>query len=148
MKMQIFGVVLLILLVLTASLHADSPAVNNVEKAGKGAISIPCTVKCANWWKCRILGLFFRKCTKPAGCNCSQFAWEGWIFSRTEMIFSIVLFPLNKYLIFYLLRLSYEIDRTCSILSSGNSYFRMNRNWSKKSDENNRFAILDILITE
>ena len=76
-KMQLFGVVLVILLVLTVNLHADSPDPQNVEKAGKGAISWPCTAKCANWWKCRILGFFFRKCSKPAGCDCSQFAWEG-----------------------------------------------------------------------
>lgn len=86
MKMQLLGVVLVVLLVLVGNLRADSSDEGDeiLERVSRGAISWPCTVKCGNWWKCRITGFFFRKCKKPAGCDCSQFAWEGQILRKHE----------------------------------------------------------------
>ncbi|CAF3399108.1 unnamed protein product [Rotaria sp. Silwood1] len=74
-KIQIFDLVVLILIV---SLHANATDDNNGNyiKAAKGEINWQCTAKCTLWWKCRILGFFLRKCNKPAGCDCSKFAWE------------------------------------------------------------------------
>lgn len=74
--MQLLAVVLLIALVLATELHAQSTDSTDVEKDGKAEISWPCTAKCAAWWKCRLFGFFLRKCPKPAGCDCSKFAWE------------------------------------------------------------------------
>ena len=76
-KIQIFGIILLIVVVLIADLHAETTDNTSNLKNGRADISWPCTAKCAAWWKCRNIRLLLKKCSKPAGCNCSQFAWEG-----------------------------------------------------------------------
>ena len=90
-KMQSFVVVLLVASVLIASLHAnpmDTETDTNTDtdtemdtetnvRVARASIDPMCTVGCTKWWVCRVKGLFFRKCNKPAGCRCSEFAWVG-----------------------------------------------------------------------
>jgi hypothetical protein len=75
-KIQVFGIILLIVLILTIDLHAQSTNNTGNLRTSKTDISWTCTSKCTGWWACRIFGLFFVTCTKPAGCDCSKFAWE------------------------------------------------------------------------
>jgi hypothetical protein len=75
-KIQIFGIILLIVLILTIDLHAESTNNTSTLKSAKTDINWTCTSKCTGWWTCRIFGWFFVKCTQPAGCDCSKFAWE------------------------------------------------------------------------
>ena len=75
-KIQVFGILLLIALIFTMGLHAQSTNDTSNLKLAKADISWSCTAKCASWWKCRIFSFFLSKCSKPGGCDCSRFAWE------------------------------------------------------------------------
>ena len=68
--------VMLMGLVLTGHLHANSTDNDGYVRTAKGVIDWQCTAKCAVWWRCRLSGFFLRKCDRPAGCDCSRFAWE------------------------------------------------------------------------
>ena len=54
----------------------DSSDSNQLERFMRGGIDVACTANCAKWWQCRINGFFIKRCNKPPGCNCSEFAWE------------------------------------------------------------------------
>ena len=56
----------------------DDDATNSdeVQRFMRGDIDPVCTAKCYQWWRCRIGGLFTKKCDEPSGCDCSKFAWE------------------------------------------------------------------------
>ena len=82
---NVFILFLLLALIMVHTLHtaavepptAEDDSVNDLlVRNAKGGIDLACTAKCFEWWKCRISCLFFCKCDKPSGCDCSQFAWE------------------------------------------------------------------------
>lgn len=56
----------------------DDAAANSdeVQRLMRGDIDPVCTAQCYQWWRCRITGLFTKKCQEPEGCDCSKFAWE------------------------------------------------------------------------
>lgn len=54
----------------------DSSDNYQLERFMRGGIDVACTADCAKWWQCRITGFFIKKCNKPSGCDCSEFAWE------------------------------------------------------------------------
>ena len=84
MKMQVYFVLLFIALVFIVGFHAKPMKFNAEDDSNdemgnvkRGAIDPACTLSCTQWWWCRASGWFLKKCDKPAGCVCDQFAWEN-----------------------------------------------------------------------
>ena len=82
MQLRFIAALLLVALLmcqgyLAASVREVDSDSDELHQSARGGIDLPCTVDCAKWWRCRIMGFFIKRCTKPAGCNCSEFVWEG-----------------------------------------------------------------------
>jgi len=82
---QRFLILLFIVIIMVHTIHSaavevteepDDSSNDYLARNAKGGVDLACTAKCFKWWSCRIKCLFFCKCTRPAGCDCSKFAWE------------------------------------------------------------------------